>query len=224
MRAFMTGEVVPVRVVESIKWVALGLMLLDHVDHYLFGRQFPVVYLLGRLVLPLFTVALAVGLAHADRGAGLRVLQRLVTWGFIAQLGVWLLRDEVVPLNVLVTIALGVWVALAFERGVSWWRRVGVLAASLLVGVLAEFGPFGVAWVAIAVTALRVQSVERWVVVALASVMLAVPNGTVFGTWGVLLAVVLGRVCVEVPRVRHVFYAVYALQFPVLWMLREVML
>jgi TraX protein. len=51
---------------EAIKWIALVLMLGDHVNKYLFNESLPFLYEAGRTVMPMFCVVLAYNLARPD--------------------------------------------------------------------------------------------------------------------------------------------------------------
>lgn len=49
---------------ESLKWLALGLMVIDHLNAYLWAWRYPPLYALGRLTFPLFAFVLAYNLAR----------------------------------------------------------------------------------------------------------------------------------------------------------------
>jgi hypothetical protein len=49
--------------VEALKWLALVLMTIDHINHFIFKMQIPVMSDLGRLAMPLFGFVLAYNLA-----------------------------------------------------------------------------------------------------------------------------------------------------------------
>ena len=51
---------------EAIKWAALILMVFDHTNKYLYAERLPVVFQLGRIVMPMFGFVLAYNLARPD--------------------------------------------------------------------------------------------------------------------------------------------------------------
>src|SRR5471032_1823847 len=51
---------------EAIKWAALILMVFDHTNKYLYAERLPVVFQLGRIVMPIFGFVLAYNLARPD--------------------------------------------------------------------------------------------------------------------------------------------------------------
>ena len=52
--------------VEALKWLALILMTVDHINKYLFNATLPMALELGRLCLPIFVILLAFNLARPD--------------------------------------------------------------------------------------------------------------------------------------------------------------
>ena len=48
----------------AIKWTALVLMVFDHVNKYLYAEKLPVIFQLGRIVMPMFGFVLAYNLAR----------------------------------------------------------------------------------------------------------------------------------------------------------------
>src|SRR5271156_2823230 len=72
---------------EAIKWVALVLMVFDHVNKYLYAEKLPVIFQLGRIVMPMFGFVLAYNLARPGALAGGvpgRMLFRLTLTGLAA--------------------------------------------------------------------------------------------------------------------------------------------
>ena len=49
--------VLPAGSVETLKWLALVLMVLDHVNTYLLGGSVPWMFAAGRTVMPIFTAS-----------------------------------------------------------------------------------------------------------------------------------------------------------------------
>lgn len=54
----------------AIKWTALVLMVFDHVNKYLYAEKLPVIFQLGRIVMPMFGFVLAYNLARPCALAG----------------------------------------------------------------------------------------------------------------------------------------------------------
>src|SRR5690606_26366846 len=95
------------RTIEPMKWLGLILMLVEHASFYVFDVMTWPVYLVGRLVFPLFALALGLGIADKTLAQRFEVFRRLVLWGAIAA-GCGLAVRDPFPLNVLFTFALGI--------------------------------------------------------------------------------------------------------------------
>lgn len=211
MRALTAGRLVsfdiPLAGVEALKWFALVCMLQEHVMRFVFDAWPLWSYALGRLAFPLFAIALC---RAVDTRSELKVIQRLVVWGLIAQaLRVGFdLQPE--PLNILFTFALGL-------AGASFWWLGGrwVLAAAVCValGVFVEYGMLGVLFV----LALRVFFVRlNASVLVLAVAALWLSQQAYMPLAAFLVAPIIAAAVSDVPRVRGIFYWVYALQWPLI--------
>lgn len=206
------------RSIEPLKWLGLALMLIEHVCRYVLDVFPPVVYVLGRMVFPLFAIALAVGLRDSDVVQRRNVALRLLVWGLPTAGIIYLVRDPV-PLNILFTFAFGVTLH-------SVWRGVGrarvlVAVVMLLLGFVVEYGPAGVAAVALFCAAVREESrTELALHFAVGILAVCIANAS----WVPLLApLVVAAVVtsgVEIPRVRRLFYWSYVGQWPVFAVLR----
>jgi hypothetical protein len=199
---------------EVVKYAALGAMLASHVAQYAYGVDGGWAHVVGRLAFPMFTAALALGCVSED--ALRRTMWRLVGWGVVAQVGSVLVRGPL-PLNVLFTFALGVVLYVGVARNsLGAWVSA---AAALLIGMACEFGFVGVALVAVALAAGR--TFERYTgapryIAALAVVGMLCALCAFNGDGWALLAVpvLFGLALFEgLPRVRHLFYVVYAAQW-----------
>lgn len=196
---------------EVTKWVAFALMLADHANTFLLERRYPVLFLLGRLVFPLFALCLAEGLAGRGELRANDCLKRLLLWACIAQVP-WAQFESSYGLDVLFTLAGGLAVWLSVAGGGSPWRRG--LWSLLAVGA-ASFCEYGVAGVAFVTCALWWRETpSRWSLSAVwvAAALLYAPNHSWFALAAVPVFLAL-RHAGEVPRARHWFYPLYAGQF-----------
>lgn len=207
---------------EFIKWLALVLMVIDHVNKYVFMGAVPELFALGRVSMPLFVFSLACNLASTDSlssGRFHRVFGRLLFFGVLASLPFTLLQPYAGghwwPFNMMITLLVAVACAWLFAAGGS--TRY-ILACLLFVfgGLLGEYW-----WPAI-VLFLCVWSYFRspsiwW----LAGVSLAASSLWLINQnhWALLAipVVVLSRFWVlPLPRARNFFYWFYPLHFAVL--------
>ena len=103
---------------EALKWLALVLMVLDHVNKYLYHSALPWVFPIARLSFPLFAFVLAYNLARPEtisNGATVRVMKRLAIFALIAAIPHIILDSRFFPLNILATLL----VAIFLESGIK---------------------------------------------------------------------------------------------------------
>lgn len=72
--------------VEGLKWLAIALMTLDHINKYIFDATLPFAFELGRIAMPLFAFVMAYNLSRPDtlaRGSYQRSIRRLAVFGVL---------------------------------------------------------------------------------------------------------------------------------------------
>lgn len=193
---------------EVLKWLALVLMTGDHVNKVLFAGQLPWLTEIARVVFPIFAVVLAYNLSqHPSPEATRRALTRMLVFAVLAQpfhgwaFGYWL------PVNVLFTLALGVYVATARP----WWQSAIAFIAG---GGFVDYQWFGVAVVVAAFWFLRVPAGSRNRLLAAGSLVAAVAslyaiNGNLIALTAFPLLWLLGKLPGRVPRWRWTFLCYY---------------
>ena len=195
---------------EALKWLGLVLMALDHVDKYLLGGTWPVFYMLGRLVMPMFGFVLAYNLArpHAlASGVHARVMKRLFIFGalatppFVGLVGWW-------PLNILFMLLLATALIWLLEQD-RWLARLAAVVLFLLAGALVEFWWFGVAHCVAAWAFCRKPSLGRALLLWLATLSLSVVNRNIGALAALPLLWAASHVEISLPRSRWVYYAFY---------------
>ena len=198
---------------ELLKWLALALMVVDHVGKYVFKGAVPGLFEAGRISMPLFVFVLACNLARPDSlsdGRYRRVLSRLAFVGVIAAVPYTLLQHFVDgnwwPLNMMFTLFVGVGcvsllatgdgrnVVLAVVLfvfggllGEYWWPAI-----ALFLCVWAYFRSPSLLWllaVLLSVASLSVINQNQWALAALPIVFLSrwwsfsLPRGRDFFYW-----------------------------------------
>ena len=213
---------------EALKWLALLLMTLDHVNKHLLHASVPELFAAGRLALPLFGLVLGYNLARPDAlasGGYSRTARRLALFGSIATLpfialgglgwGWW-------PFNIMVTLLVATLCAWLIEVGGP--ARLGAAAAVFIVGgALVEFWWPGLAVCLLAWAYCRRPSgltLALWIG-ALAS--LYVINRNLWALAALPLIFAAGQVKLNVPRGRLGFYIYYPAHLAVLWGLVRVL-
>lgn len=144
----------PFKNVELIKWVALILMIGDHINKYLLNDTIPILYNAGRVVMPLFCFVLAYNLARPDSytySVYSKVCQRLMIFGLLATPAYIMLGgviDGWWPLNILFTLQAVTIICYLIELG----ERRHLLFALL---VFAGYGAIVEFWIRIKLPRLK---------------------------------------------------------------------
>jgi len=207
---------------EALKWLALLLMTLDHVNKHLLHASVPELFAAGRLALPLFGFVLGYNLARPGTlasGGYSRTARRLAVFGSIATIpfialgglgwGWW-------PFNIMATLLVATLCAWLIEVGGAA-RLLAAGAVFIVGGALVEFWWPGVAACLLAWAYCRRP---RWLTLALwagALASLYVINRNLWALAAVPLIFAATQVKLTVPRGRLGFYVYYPAHLAVLW-------
>lgn len=216
--------------VETLKWIALTLMVVDHVDKFLFHQSVAAMFAAGRVSMPLFAMVLGYNLARPDlllQGQGWRIAGRMVLVGLLASVpymalgglpwGWW-------PLNILMMLALTVAIAQLTgipSAGVGRWFLA--LLLFFIGGAFVEFW-----WPGMLVGLATWRYARRpgaWPMIVLSGALASLTwiNGNAWALMAVPIVLVAMRIRWPMPRMRWFFYAFYPLHLAVLWCLVNVL-
>jgi len=199
---------------EALKWLGLVLMTLDHANKYVFAHGLPGAFELGRLAMPIFGFVLAYNLARPGAltsGAYARTMKRLALYGVAATpffIGLGGLLSGWWPLNIMFSLLVAAGVLYLVEKG-GFARLAGAAALFLLGGAMVEFWWFALAFVVAAWWYFKTANNLAVVVCALALAALFVVNKNLWALAAVPLMLAAPLVDLNMPRLRHVFYAFY---------------
>ena len=141
-RLALPGLVLTDGTLEALKYLALVLMTVDHVDKYLFNGTHPEALAAGRSALPIFALVLAYNLARPyalEQGVLKRTASRLVAFGLLATpayVALGGLAAGVYPLNVMFTLLVATVAIQLLDGG----RTIAAAATFGVGGCLVEFG------------------------------------------------------------------------------------
>lgn len=207
--------------IESLKWLALGLMTVDHINKYLFAEKLPAAYELGRMAMPLFAFVLAHNLARPGTlasGAYGRTMKRLALSGALATpffIGLGYVMNGWWPLNILFMLLASTLTFYLVEKG-GHANCLSALVIFVVGGALVEFWWFAMAFCFCAWRYCKSRSTVNlavWMVVG-ASLYLVNSNFWALAAFPIILA--SQGVTIRIPRLRHVFYAYYPAHLAVL--------
>lgn len=198
-----------------IKLCAFGVMILDHVDWFLYGGALGIHQTIGRAVFPAFACVLGINLARMNLDGMVRLFLRLLGAGTLAQLPYAYLQGTWLPLNVLWTLAAAVLVVASVRAGSRLLGAVVLLAAGCVVDYL-WFGIGGV--VAVWWMASRGWTAGK----LLAAALIVVPIN--LSLWS-LSVLVLGFASAlvppgDAPRLKWLFYVGYPVHLGALAVVR----
>jgi hypothetical protein len=223
--AFTDGQL------ETLKWVALASMFLDHFGRHLLGYgQETWVFALGRIAFPLFALVLGSNLAregHQPERAA-RTARRLAIWCAVSVFpSIWA-RGEPMVVNVLGTLGLGAIVCWSLASQASLLLRVAVCVAAAVASNHVEFGLMGVFLVPAVYLALAGRPGEGGVLAAVLFLTTAWFNGSFGGVpafagtlAALVIAVLVRQLPLAVPRVGRLFYVIYPLHLALIGFLKS---
>lgn len=211
--------------IEALKWLALVLMIGDHINKYLLNDTLPWLYDAGRLAMPLFMFVLAYNLARPgalESGVYRRTMIRLAVFGALASpafLALGGLTYNWWPLNILFTL----FVLTATLRLVEIGSLKGYLAAGMVFaigGSLVEFWwpalAFGIAiWIYT-----KQPSVAALILAFASCAALGYINGNQWALASILILLVAPFLALPCPRLRWFFYAFYPVHLTLIWLAR----
>lgn len=212
---------------ETLKWGAAALMVVDHTNKFLYAEHLPAIFQIGRIVMPIFAFVLAYNLARPGaraRGAHKRMIHRLAFWGLVSAPLSITLNGTLVgayawwPFNILLTLLLVVVLVDLIENGgTSRWAAAVVLF--FVGGALVEFLWFGVACGLGAWAFCRTPTGFRLGIWTLATLSLSVVNQNAWAIVAVPLIFGASKLQLRTPRVKWAFYALYPFHLLVLMMI-----
>jgi len=208
---------------EALKWLALALMVLDHVNTFLFERRLPGAYQAGRLVFPLFAFVLGCNLARPgafERGLHVRVMARLALFALLATPAHWALVGRWWPANILVTLLAATATVYGLQR--RDLAGVGLAGAAFLAGgLVGDYFVPGVAMCTAAWHCARRPRAPRLALWVAATASLWIVNFNFWALAALPIAWIAARADLRVPRLRWVFYAFYPLHLTAIWWWRD---
>lgn len=215
--------------IEAIKWLAILLMTIDHINSYLIlpitGKPYELLFNMGRVAFPLFALVIGYNLARPrtnknERKAILDALLRLTVFGAISMLPYYFATGgRVLPLNIMYTLALGTALIyslrVAADKESRLARYVIYFFTHLAFAALAWLGEFSFYGVALIVTAwllFRYSSAFALLLTLTLIFLLQAVNGTYWAIAAIPIFIFGYFVEVKIPRInKYAFYAYYPL-------------
>jgi TraX protein len=207
---------------DAIKWLAIALMVVDHINKFVFKETIHSMFALGRVAMPLFVFVLGYNLARPgalQAGVYGRVFVRLLVFGVIAVIPHALMNELMWgwwPVNIMFTLSVAVLTAWLLDRG-DPASVIGACTVFLLGGALVEFWWPAVGACLFVWAYFRKPSMLFLVGFVLSLSALYFVNGN-FWALGALPVIAAARAWRwPLPRLKWFFYAFYPAHFVVIW-------
>lgn len=226
-KATLPPLVLPDSTLELLKWAAVVLMTIDHINKFLLAASHPWMFWLGRLAMPIFTAVLAYNLARPgarEKGIYKRTLGRLLLIGALTsaifvEIG-GTVENSGWPLNIMFLFAAIVACVWLIEIG-SFGAKAAMVVVFVVGGFLAEYLWFGIGF-GIAIWSYSKR--PSWTAAIFAVVLCATLNLMDNVYWSLLalpLLFLAPRIDLRVPRLRFAFYAYYPLHLAAIWVIQR---
>lgn len=194
-----------------VKVVAFVVMILDHVDSFVYGGALGIHATIGRAVFPAFAAVLGINLARMNVDGMNRLSARLLLAGAVAGVPWTVLQGTLLPLNVLWSLGAAV-VMVTFLRLGS---KLGAFLVWVPAGLFLDYQWLGLAAV-VAAWWTASRSIPHWPF--LAAALLVIPFN---GSWWSLAVLPLALAAAllpagPAPRWKWLFYVGYPLHLALL--------
>ena len=208
---------------EALKWLALLLMVADHINKYLLHDASHMLFNAGRVAMPIFVFVLAYNLARPDayqHGAHSRTMKRLALFGLLATppfvalggllAGWW-------PLNILFAL-LSMAAIIYFLEQQTIWGYLIACAVFIVGGSSVEFWwpvlAFGIAlwWYC------KTPQIVPLIMAMVALLLLRIINGNYWAFAALPILIASTAVTIPVPRYQWLFYYFYPTHLTLLWL------
>jgi len=216
---------------EFLKWMALILMTLTHIDKYLYHQSWPTVFELGRIALPLFCFVLAYHLARPDSinsGRYIRTMKRLTLFGLISSLFFIPLSGQMkgcfpptgllkgaYPLNIMFLLLTATGIFYLLDLG-GRLKTVAAICLFVFGGLFVEFWWFGLAFCICAWLYSKRPSLLHLALWITAAALLYIVNRNFWAMTAIPIIFLAPLIQINIPRVKYTFYIYYSLHLAVL--------
>lgn len=212
--------------IEALKWLAVVLMTVDHVNRYLLHGTVGSMYALGRLAMPIFAFVLAYSLAQPEsyaNGVHLRVLRRLTAFAVISCVPYIALNNVLQgwwPLNILFTLLIGTGLVTLLESNIKY-RNLFALLLIIVGGSAVEFWWAGLAVFFFSWRYVRSPNMIDLSGLIFSMLLLGNINGNQWALLSLPLIFLATQIKVDIPRIKHVLYVYYPFHLTSIWLIER---
>ena len=227
--------IIPGGTLEGLKWLALILMTLAHVDKYIFHQTLPFAFEISRITLPLFCFVLAYNLARPDSkesGRYLRTIKRLALFGLIACIFFIPLSGQLkgcfpatgflkgaYPLNIMFMLFVAASIFYLMDSG-GRLRTTAAIFLFVVGGLFVEFWWFGLAVCYFSWLYCKSPSILHLTLLIIAAALLYLVNRNCWALAALPIIFLATKVNLNIPRCKYIFYVYYPAHLAVILMIK----
>jgi hypothetical protein len=210
---------------EALKWIAVVIMTIDHVNRYVLHGSVTYMFALGRLAMPIFAFTLAYQLARNDafsNGVHFRVIRRLVFFAVISSIPYVVLNKLTLiqgwwPLNILFLLLIGTGLVALLESTFIYRNSLAFLLF-IFGGAIVEFWWAGLAVFFFSWRYIKSPNLVDFSGLLIALFLLGNINGNQWALASVPVVFVMSNIEVNIPRIKHILYFYYPLHLALIWL------
>ncbi len=132
---------------DVVKWLAFGLMVIDHISEYILNDEYRFIAMLGRMAFPLFALSFTYHIALGQNNSSLhKQWGRLVLFGLLSVPAISFLTGWSMdwwwplPLNILFTFALFSYMMYSYRRKEHGIQAVFILLCAFAIILMGDYG------------------------------------------------------------------------------------
>jgi len=204
--------------IELLKWLALALMTVDHINKYLFNGTIEIMFNVGRLAMPIFLYVLIFNLARPGQTNNInkRLISRVFIFGVMATIPYIALSGRILPLNILFTL-------LSLILIINLLDNKKIILAFIATAVFGYFVEFSWAAMVLGISIwvyIKTKNPLSAIFVILSCASLYFINGNFWALASLPLIAVVSEFKIKIPKYKWVFYIFYPSHLFALWLIR----
>lgn len=214
--------------IETIKWLALVSMTIDHINRFFFNFTLYSAYCAGRLAMPLFAFIFAYNLAQPDafsRGLYGKVIQRLIIFGLMATPAYIAMRHltNLLPLNIMFMLATAAATLFFLEQGGSY-GRVFATVVFLIGGTFVDYNWIGILLCLSSWLYCKKPTLIHLSACVIVYLFLNELNGNYWAMLCLIIIALAHKIEIKLPRIPHFFYYYYTIHLWFFYLIKQLFL
>lgn len=207
--------------IETLKWLALLSMTIDHINHFILNMQVPVMYEIGRIAMPLFGFVLAYNLARPNtvqKKSHFRIMKRLFIFGLLAT-PFYVALNRYWPVNIMFTLLIATCLIYLIEtRGQNYIYKC--IIVFLIGGIFVEYFWFAPGYCLAAWWYCKHPSYKSGLIWLAVTALLYLINQNHWSIAALPIIYIVSRMHINIPHLRQVFYIYYPLHLAALTLIK----